>query len=89
MTTTITSILLTNGFETRSENTLWWGIGSLVWGWIAEVRDLGGDLYEARYQHWFYDQWGDPVEDTDEVVVLHGARALEYLFERLPLWRYR
>lgn len=81
----ISEILSIYGFETRPNHTQWWGIGSLVWGYIAEVKPLGGDLYEVRYQEWFYDSWGECLKDEDVKTVLHGALLLQYLFERLPL----
>ena len=86
---TIPAILKGYGFETLRGNSVWWGCGSLVWGHTAEIKPLGKDLYEVKYHHWYYDSWGDPVVEEEETLSLHGAKALEYLFERLPLWRYR
>ena len=86
--TSIMDILSSYGFETRGER-LWWGIGSLVWGHIAEVRSLGGDLYELHYREWFYDSWGECLKDEDTTAVLHGALLLQFLFEKLPIFSYR
>lgn len=88
MANTITGILTTYGFETRPDHTQWWGVGSLVWGYIAEVKSLGGDLYEVRYREWYYDSWGECLKDEDVKTVLHGALLLQYLFERLPIFSY-
>ena len=89
MTSTIKGILSTYGFETRTDGSQWWGVGSLVWGYVAEVKSLGGDLYEVRYREWFYDQYGECLTDEDVKTVLHGALLLQYLFERLPIFSYR
>ena len=43
-TTTITAILATYGFETRWDGSMFWGVGSLVWGHTAIVEALGHDL---------------------------------------------
>ena len=83
--TSIMNILATYGFETRGTH-LWWGVGSLVWGYIAEVKSLGEDLYEVHYREWFYDSWGECLKDEDTTVVLHGGEALGYLFTRLPIF---
>ena len=80
----IMNILKTYSFEIREDNTMWWGIGSLVSGHIADVKYLGQDLYRVAYRRWMYDSYGDLVVDKDEYVVLHGALMLQYLFERLP-----
>lgn len=85
MTTTIFDILALYGFETRSTDVVWWGIGSLVWGHTANVQSLGNDLYEVVYHEWFYDCSGECVLDERTTSVLHGALLLQYLFERLPL----
>lgn len=85
MTTTISAILSNYGFETRHDRTLWWGVGSLVWGHIVEVRNLGRDLYEVKHHTWCYDGDGECVADERTTSVLHGAQALQYLFERCPL----
>ena len=84
---TITSILSLYGFETRADGAQWWGTGSMVWGHIAEVRHLGRDLYEVTYHGWDYDCDGELVADERTTAVLHGARLLQFLFERLP-FRY-
>ena len=81
------------GFAVKSADTLAWGMGTLVWGWTAEVRALGNDLYEVTYHEWSYDPDMEPIVDKRESATLHGALALSYLFERLPLfkgayWRY-
>lgn len=88
MMTSILKILETYGFETRANHTLWWGVGSLVWGHVAEVRYLGRDLYEVRYRTWFYDSWGECLKNEDTKSVLHGALLLQYLFEKLPIFSY-
>lgn len=87
MKTTIFGILDNYGFERKNKSTMRWGCGSLVWGHIAEVKNLGNDFYEIRYHRWQYDEWGEPVIDEQISTVLHGALALQYLFERLPLFR--
>ena len=47
------------------------------------------DLYEVTIAHWLYDCDGDPVMDTRETRVLHGALALAWVFEEMPssFWR--
>lgn len=90
MSTTITATLAAYGFQTRP-SCLFWGVGSLMWGHTASVKALGGDLYEVTIAHWAYDEWGDPLEDTREVRVLHGGQALQWVFEEMPssFWRRR
>ena len=88
MQKTIPAILAGYGFETRRDHSLWWGCGSLVWGHIAEVKPLGNDLYEVNIHDWQYDCAGEPVVDKRETLTLYGARALQCLCERLPLWWY-
>lgn len=87
MKNTILNILATYGFETRADGSVWWGIGSLVWGHVAEVKPLGNDLYEVKYHTWFYDPDGNPAKDERATATLYGALMLQYLFERLPLFR--
>jgi hypothetical protein len=81
------AILATYGFEPTpfSAKTLWWGVGTLVWGDTAEVKRVGKDLYEVKYHSWFYDSYGECLKDDRETVILHGALMLQYLVERLPL----
>ena len=88
MASTIKGILSTYGFETRTDGSQWWGVGSLVWGYVAEVKSLGGDLYEVKYRSWYYDSWGECLRNEDVKSVLHGALLLQYLFERLPIFSY-
>lgn len=87
MKNTITAILSNYNFVIRSNKSLYWGTGSLVWGYTAEVKDLGNDLYEINYHHWSYDEWGEPMVEETTKTTLHGALALQFLFERLPLFR--
>lgn len=92
MTTTITAILATYGFETRANGSQFWGVGSLVWGHTASVKALGSDLYEVTIAHWAYDEWMDPIHDTTETRVLHGGQALGWVFSEMPeysFWRRR
>lgn len=85
---TITNILGNYGFEARTARKQYWGCGSLMWGYEASVNSLGNDLYEVKYHHWYYNgMWDDTEIDSEEVVTLHGAQMLQYLFERLPLFR--
>lgn len=86
---TITNILSTYGFETRADGSQWWGCGSLVWGHIAEVQNLGNDLYEVKYHEWYYNDCGECLKDERSVTVLHGALLLQFLFERMPICSYR
>ena len=88
--TTITATLVTYGFEARP-SCFFWGVGSLMWGHTASVKALGSDLYEVTIAHWAYDEWGDPIRDTRETRVLHGALALAWIFEEMPssFWRCR
>lgn len=88
MANTITEILTTYGFETRSNHTLRWGAGSLVWGYTAEVKPLGGDLYEVKYHEWHYNSEGECLKDEEAKATLHGALLLQYLFERLPIFSH-
>ena len=88
MQKSIMAILSDYGFETRRDGSIWWGTGSLVWGHTAEVKSLGGDLYEVKYHYWYYDSWGECLANEDVKTVLYGALLLQYLFERLPLWRF-
>ena len=89
--TTITAILSTYGFETRHDGSLVWGIGTLVWGHAATVKARGRDWYDVTVEHWSYDQYGDPLYDTTETRVLHGAQALAWVFTEMPsdFWRRR
>jgi hypothetical protein len=90
MTTTIIATLAAYGFEARRAD-FFWGIGSLVWGHTASVKALGADLYEVTIAHWAYDPDGEPMMDTRETRVLHGALALAWVFEEMPssFWRIR
>lgn len=88
MASTITGILSTYGFETRTDGSQFWGAGSLVWGYTAEVRNLGNDLYEVKYHEWYYDSWGECLKDERSVTTLHGALLLQFLFERTPICSY-
>ncbi len=85
--TTIKATLTANGFEQTSKDTLFWGVGSLVWGHTARVKTLGSDLYEVTLRHWWYNCDMDPEVDTRETVVVHGAQALALVFSQMPLWR--
>ena len=86
-------ILATYGFvpARRNHKALWWGVGSLVWGSTAEVRQVGKNRYEVKYHTWYYDSYGEPIEDKEETLDLYGAQMLAYLVERLPLrsWSVR
>lgn len=88
-TTTITAILATYGFETRWDGSMFWGVGSLVWGHTAIVEALGHDLYRVTTSHWFYDPDGNPLVDEGTTAVLHGALALARVFSEMPasFWR--
>ena len=88
MSNTIIAILSTYGFESRA-NGMFWGVGSLVWGHSALVKARGNDLYEVTVSHWAHDEWMNPVRDTHETRVLHGAQALAWIFEEMPysFWR--
>ncbi len=90
MTNSIAATLTAYGFETRPLDMVW-GVGSLVSGHLASVKKLGADLYEVTISHWSYDQWMDPITDTRETRVLHGALALAWIFEEMPscFWRAR
>ena len=83
----IISIFENYGFRARADHSLEWGVGSLVWGHYATVKAVGPDLYKVRYRVWWYNEDMDPVLEENTEVVLHGALALGYLFERLPLFR--
>ena len=83
---TIISILKKYDFMPRGKRSLWWGIGSTVWGHIAEVTPMGGDVYSVRYHEWQYNCDGDCVVDEDNTIVLYGAQVLTFLFENLPLF---
>lgn len=80
------AILATYGFipARRNAKALWWGTGSLVWGYTAEVKRVGKNLYEVKYHEWYYDSYGEPVVEKSETSVLYGAEMLAYLMERLP-----
>ena len=82
--TTIAAVLSLYGFGTRANCVQFWGVGSLVWGHTASVKALGGDLYEVTVAHWAHDEWMNPVRDTKETRVLHGAQALAWVFEEMP-----
>lgn len=88
-TNTIIATLATYGFESRADGSLFWGIGSLVWGHTASVRPMGGDLYEVTIAHWLLNEWMEEVRDTRDTRVLHGAQALAWVFEEMPysFWR--
>ena len=88
MTKSIFSILLGYGFQSRNDGSIHWGCGTLVSGYYAIVRHIGKDLYEVTYREWFYDPDMEPLKDINTVSVLHGALLLQYLFERLPIFRY-
>ena len=84
----IFDMLALYGFEPYRDGGIWWGIGSLVWGYTAYVYHEGDD-YRIRYHRWLYDCEGECVcDDTDEIV-LHDYEVLVYLVPRLPAtcWR--
>ena len=87
------AILATYGFvpAKRTADALWWGVGSLVWGYTAEVRRVGKDSYQVKFHEWDYDSYGEPMVEREETLTLHGALMLQYLMERLPLrsWSLR
>lgn len=93
MTNTIISTLLTCGFITPDKikthiehcNCIWGHGAGLTNGAFVTVKALGNDMHRINYRAWWWDG-GDNEGETREVVALHGARALQYLFERLPLW---
>lgn len=80
---TITSTLTVYGFATRRDGSLFWGVGSLVWGHTATVKALGSDLYEVTIHHWAYDCEGDPEEEVTTTRTLYGAQALAWIFTEL------
>lgn len=88
MKNSISSILSRYGFETKHNGSQWWGIGSLVWGYTATVRNLGSDMYEINYHNWQYDCDGECVFDKTMVSNMHGAKLLEFIFENMPVCRY-
>ena len=82
----ITEILGNYGFAPKDDTGVFrWAVGSLVWGYIAEVKSLGNNLYEVKYSEWLYNCDMDPVVDIESTQVLHGAQTLTFLFERMPL----
>lgn len=89
MTNYVTVALSAYGFKTRPDGSLFWGVGSLVWGDSFDVTRVGADLYEVRVCHWFYDPDGEPVQDVAETRVLRGAEALGWVFAEAPssFWR--
>jgi hypothetical protein len=89
ITITIMQTLAVNHFEEQPSGILWWGHGTLVWGDVIKVKDLGNDLYEVTTEHWYYNCDMDPVVDTHKVQTMHGAQVLEVAFSDFPLWRYR
>lgn len=86
MTTTIANILVGYGFEARGKE-LVWGFGSLVYGQRVTVRKIGNDLYKVSRHDWLYNCDGDVVRDEREEAILHGALALQYIFEKVELFR--
>ena len=89
MKNSITVALSAYDFKTRPDGSMFWGIGSLVWGDSFDVTRVGADLYEVRVSHWLYNQYGDAVRDTAETRILRGAEALEWIFSEAPssFWR--
>ena len=89
--TTITAILSLYGFQTRANDTMFWGTGSLVWGHTATVKATGRDTYRVTVEHWEYDQYGEPVYESTETRTLYGAQALAWVFAEMPqsFWRRR
>ena len=81
----VTEILEVYGFVPKDANVLRWATGSLVWGYIAEVKPLDNDLYEVKYSEWLYNCDMEPVVDIESTHVFHGAQTLAFLFERMPL----
>ena len=81
----ISEILTNYGFVPKDANVLRWATGSLVWGYIAEVKPLGNDLYEVKYSEWLYDCDMEPVVDIESTQTLYGSQVLAFLFQRMPL----
>lgn len=88
---TINRTLSAYGFQTRDNGSLFWGTGSLVSGHTVSVKAMGNDMYEVSVSRWDYDQYMEPIYDTDETRVLHGALALAWVFAGMPqsFWRRR
>ena len=81
----VAEILEVYGFAKKDDEVLKWAAGSLVWGYIAEVKPLGNDLYEVKYSEWLYDCDGEPVVDENSTQTLYGSQVLAFLFQRMPL----
>ena len=76
----IQKVLGLYGFVVRADGSLFWGVGSLVWGHTATVKAVGYNRYEVTIHHWAYDCEGDPEEDTTITRTLYGAEALAWIF---------
>lgn len=87
----IYDILANYGYENRNGK-MWWGIGSLVWGYIVEVsHNYESGEYHIRYRAWEYNCAGDCVCDEADDIDLKPYEVLTYLVPRLPMyyWQYR
>jgi len=84
----VKDILLRFGFEEKDPETLWWGVGSLVWGHEITIRCLEDDFYEIKHHQWEYNSDGDCVRDDTFKDVLHGKDLIQYIIDNTPD-RYR
>lgn len=85
MNNSIFNILMHYGFSLNADNSISYGIGSLVWGHTVKVEHLGNNLYKIYCHTWSYNCEGDCEKDEKVETVLYGALLLEYVFEKLPL----
>lgn len=87
---TISNTFATCGFSALRDGSLYWGVGSTVWGDSATVKRVGANLYRVTVAHWAYDCAGECVCDTSETRTLYGAQALAWVFTEMPnayFWR--
>ena len=78
--------LMNYGFQPRGCG-IFWGIGSLMWGWTVAIKAIGPDLYEVTVSHWQYNEWGECVTDEVTTAVAHGGRVWALLPERVLMGR--
>ena len=80
----IVKMLTSYGFVPTARHTLYWGIGSLVWGYVVEVRPLGGNRYEVQSREWFYSPDGDCLTDKDLTEVVYGGEVMARAMATIP-----
>ena len=80
-------ILKGYGYEERN-GALWTGSGSLVAGFTCTIAQKGENTFGVEYHKWYYDEWGDPLVDEHQRVLLSLPELWEFVCNKRTLWLY-